>query len=803
MREKIRFNRDWRFLPDPPPDPVVKTKAGMYLSAKTERLKWGPGAWKHNDTPDFWSLTDELPNERWESVNLPHDYIVGQPVCADEAGALGFFRCFPAWYRRHFRLSPEDEGRRIAIYFEGITGIADIYLNGCFLRHNEGSYVSFEVDITDLVRFDRENVLAVHVDPDFREGWWYAGGGIYRNVWLMKTDPVAVDLWGVFLPVGKRDATSWNVPLEVTVRNITYETEALEIRTEILSPEREVVAEIRLSGSVPPRDTVTLTGSAVVDSPLLWDLDAPNLYTAKVTVSKRIGGAFRPCDVYEQRFGFREIVMTADRGLFLNGRNIKLKGVCAHLDFGLTGKAVPDNICRYKVRLCREMGANAFRTSHYPHQEATMDACDELGLLVLDENRRFESCDDALQQMEMLVRRDRNRPSVFLWSTGNEEMVYHCIPQGHRIQKALDHVIRKWDPTRPVTTAITNLNEASVYKICDVIGANYSLPYLDEIHAEFPEKPFLSTENCAVPSTRGWYFGTDPAQGLFDARDCDPGPGTFQVFGRENTWKFIMERPWLAGGFQWDAFEHRGEAVWPRLSSVSGAMDLFLQKKDAFFQNQSHWLETPMIHLLPHWTHPGLEGMEIPVWVYTNCEEAELFLDGVSLGRKRVPHWTHVEWRVPYHPGRLEAIGYLDGERRVSDEAESAGAPAALRLQLENGPVTANGEDLALFSCFVVDEQGREVPGASPSVHFACSGRGRIVGTGSDNRDPVPVTSVERRMFAGRIAVAVRMEESDGKEGDGTVTLFARASSLRSAYCTLDAQPSAQKEISCPEGEEP
>ena len=330
MREKIRFNRDWRFLPDPPPDPVVKTKAGMYLSAKTERLKWGPGAWKHNDTPDFWSLTDELPNERWESVNLPHDYIVGQPVRADEAGALGFFRCFPAWYRRHFRLSPEDEGRRIAIYFEGITGIADIYLNGCFLRHNEGSYVSFEVDITDLVRFDRENVLAVHVDPDFREGWWYAGGGIYRNVWLMKTDPVAVDLWGVFLPVGKRDATSWNVPLEVTVRNITYETEALEIRTEILSPEREVVAEIRLSGSVPPRDTVTLTGSAVVDSPLLWDLDAPNLYTAKVTVSKRIGGAFRPCDVYEQRFGFREIVMTADRGLFLNGRNIKLKGVCAH-----------------------------------------------------------------------------------------------------------------------------------------------------------------------------------------------------------------------------------------------------------------------------------------------------------------------------------------------------------------------------------------------------------------------------------------------------------------------------------------
>ncbi len=787
MREKTLLNRDWRFLADPPEDPVAKTKAGMYLAAKTERLKWGPGTYSHNDTPEFWSLTGELPNERWQVVDLPHDYIIEQTPCPEEAGALGFFRYFPAWYRRHFTLSPEDRNKRLTVYFEGITGIADVYLNGCFLKHNNGGYNSFEVDITDLARFEEENVLAVYVNPDSYEGWWYAGGGIYRNVWLVKTDTVAVDLWGVFVPVKRIDGENWQVPVEVAIRNSGYADEAVEVCCEILSPNGEKAGEICLAGVIPARDTVTLTGEGALASPRLWDLETPRQYTMKVTVNKRVDGAFTPCDSVEQRFGFREITLTPDRGLFLNGRNLKLKGVCAHLDFGLTGKAVPDNICRYKVELYKEMGANAFRTSHYPHQEATMEACDELGLLVMNETRRFESSDDGIAQMEMLVKRDRNRPSVFLWSTGNEEVVYHGLPQGHRIHRALEHVTRKLDPTRPITSAITEVAKATIQSDCEVIGINYNLQEIEKVRRQFPDKPFISSENCAVASTRGWYYGDSLGRGLMDARDRDPDPDGM-AFGREKTWKFIMERPWIAGGFQWDAVEHRGEAIWPRLCSVSGAIDLFLQKKEAFYQNQSHWLETSMLRLLPHWTHPGLEGLPINVWVYTNCEEAELFLNGVSLGRKPVEAWTHVEWLVSYQPGKLEAVGYIRGERRAADLRETAGAAVRLKLQLENGPVSANGEDIAFFTCLALDEEGREVPDASPLVHFDCVGGGRIVGTGSANTDHVPVPSPDRRMYAGRIGVAVK------PEGSGTaLTLFARADSLQSAFFTLDFEERSEK----------
>ena len=505
----------------------------------------------------------------------------------------------------------------------------------------------------------------------------------------------------------------------------------------------------------------------------------------KVSVSKKAGETYEPCDMYEQRFGFREIVLTPDRGLFLNGKNIKIKGVCAHLDFGLTGKAVPDNLCRYRIQLFKEMGANAFRTSHYPHQEAAMDACDELGLLVMDETRRFESNEEAVAQLEMLVRRDRNRPSVFLWSTGNEEMAYHCMEQGHRIHRALSHAIRKLDPTRPVTSAMTNLHETTVGAVCDVIGVNYSFRCMEEVRSRFPEKPFVSSENCAVGSSRGWYYGDSPGRGLLDARDCDPEPGSFQVFGREKTWQYIMAHPWLAGGFQWDAVEHRGEAVWPRLCSASGALDLFLQKKDAFYQNQSHWLDTPMIHLLPHWTHPGFEGIPVSVWVYTNCEEAELFLNGKTLGRQRIEPWSHAEWNVPYEPGRLEAVGFIRGERKAFDFRETAGPAVALKLQLENAPVFANGEDIALFTCLALDEQGREVPDASPFVCFDCVKGGRILGTGSANTDHVPVPSPERRMYAGRISIAVKPETPpDGSEGVETV-LLAGADGLRKAILSV------------------
>ncbi|MBQ9446727.1 MAG: DUF4982 domain-containing protein, partial [Victivallales bacterium] len=777
MREKINLNHGWRVLVNPPAPPVAKTKAGMYLSAKTERLKWGPGAYHHIDVHEHWNTTTELSSEPWQTVDLPHDYIIAQMPVQDETCALGYFKSYPAWYRRHFKLSPDDQSKRLVVYFEGITGISDIYLNGCFLKHNEGGYISFEVDITDLARFDQENVLAVYVNPDSYETWWYEGGGIYRNVWLVKTDMVAVDLWGVFLPVRKLQDTLWQVPVEVEIRNDGYQDEAVQVECDLRDPDGQSVAVLSMNGVAKSRDIVKLSAGTTIRDPQLWDIDSPKQYTAIVTVRKNVNGTWTDCDSVEQRFGFREAVFTADKGFFLNGRNVKIKGVCGHLDMGLVGKAVSDNLCRYKAQLYKEMGANAFRTSHYPHQAAFMDACDELGLLVMDETRRFESNPDAIAQMEMLVKRDRNRPSVILWSTGNEEGTYFSIPQGIRIQKALAHAVRKLDPTRPISAAIDHPVQAMIIDELDAFGINYNLDKYDKAHADFPHTPIFSSENCAVGSTRGWYYGDSPDTGRLDARDRNPGSGTF-ASGREETWKFIMARPWIAGGFQWDAVEHRGEAVWPRLCSVSGAIDLFLQRKDAFYQNQSHWLDKPMIHLLPHWNHNGLEGMPITVWIYTNCEEVELFLNGESLGKKAVTPNTHLEYPVEYRPGKLEAVGYNNGKIATRDIQQTTGPAIALKLTLANSPVSFNGEDIALFTCTAVDADCREVPDAMPLVHFDGTGDGHIVGTGSDNTDHVPVPCLSRKMYAGKISIAVKL----GSKPDGSFTLFARTDGLSSAY---------------------
>ena len=778
MREKILMNSQWHFLGEVPEERFVKTKSGTYLAAKTERLKWGPGVRDHIDMPEHWDLVGELTPERWQYVDLPHDYIIEQTPDRKEVGALGFFKYHEAWYRKHFTVEECDRNKRITIYFEGVTGNSEIYLNSCFLYRSTSGYASFEVDITDIVNFGKDNVLAVHVDPDSREGWWYQGAGIYRNVWMVKTSKTAVDLNGVFLPVRHGDGDFWQIPVEVEVFNINYTESKFDIRCDILDPAGRKVTSCSFPGTVEPRSRNIIKGMCGIEAPRLWDINDPVRYTAVIELVDADGSVF---DTYTQTFGFRDIKFDAETGFHLNGRPLKIKGVCAHLDCGLTGKAVPDNVCKYKIQLCKEMGANAYRTSHYPHQESVMEACDTLGIMVLDENRRFESNEETMKHLEMLIKRDRNRPSVILWSTGNEEMVYHTIEQGQRIHKAMEFLVKKLDPTRLVTCALTNIFETTLQDVCEVVGANYCLNELDNLHAKTLGKPFISSENCATGSTRGWYWGKCDENGRIDARDCEVD-FSGALGGRKNTWKTIMERPWCCGGFQWDAFEHRGEAVWPRLSSVSGAIDLYLQRKDAFYQNQSHWLDEPMIHLLPHWTHPGMEGRMIEVWSYTNCEEAELFLNGSSLGRQKCKKYEPVIWNVEYAPGKLTVKGSNNGKVCAEKSFETCGTPVKLALRLETPEVYGNGVDAAIITCTALDAEGREVPATGIEVDFSSFGAGKIIGTGSDNTDHVPVPSCRRRMYAGAISAAVKCLSDKGN----SFTLRASSFGLESAF--LDVQ---------------
>ena len=775
MREKILFDENWLFHRGNIEIEFPADKGPVYSSSKTERKIWGPASRHYRGMYDCYSTAEEICTHKWEPVTLPHDYVILQKPTADNNNALGFFKYENAWYRKIFKLDECDKDKRITLLFEGVATHATVYINGCLAKHNFCGYNSFEVNITDLVKFgEEENVLAVYVETDEHEGWWYEGGGIYRHVWLNKTEDVAVDLWGVYIASEKLDGGNWRTKIETEIINDRYEDVIAEAKTVIYDKAGNVLTEAVGNVEIPFREKGKAVYFAEVKKPILWDVENPYLYEAETII--KVDGI--ECDKYQTRIGFRTFEINPDKGLFLNGKHIKIKGVCAHQDFGITGKAVPDNIHRYKVEMIKQMGANGYRTSHYPHSEAAMDALDELGFIVMAETRWFESTDEGKQQLEMLVKRDRNRPSVLFWSIGNEEP-HHITEEGRRICKNLISTVRKLDNSRYIMSAVSNDPDiATVYDELDVIGINYNLDKYDYIHEKYPDKGIFSSECCATGTTRGWYDADSPEKAYVSAYDKDTNEW---FLGRERTWKFITEREWILGSYQWIAFEHRGEAIWPRVCSVSGAIDLFLQKKDAFYQNQTHWIEDrPLVHLLPHWNFEGREGEIIRVLAYTNCEELELFHNGVSQGKKQIEKYGHGEWQVEYQPGKIEVIGRNNGEIVCNDKAETTGMPEKLNLKLENTVKEANGRDIAVISCYCTDREGREVPTASPMVSFNANGLGRIVGTGSDNTDHNPVYELSRKMYAGRITVAIQVGTVEGE-----LKVYATAENLKDGVLTI------------------
>lgn len=741
------FDFNWKFHLGDIEVPLAVTKEPVYYQAKTERAIYGPAAYDYKE--DLTSYT-----EKWENVDLPHDYIINQIPHPANNNALGYFKYQNAWYRKRFRLDEEDKDKRIVLFFEGIAVHATVYVNGCLMARNFCGYTSLEVDITDVAQFGEENVVAVYVEATEHEGWWYEGAGIYRHVWLIKTEKVSVDLWGVYVNPQKQ-AQKWKVPVETTIRNDDLDSREVTVTSLILDQNRSVIAKTSSKIAVEGKDKAVLTQEMTVENPKLWDIENPNLYLLETIVSDE----GKEIDKVETRFGFRTIEFDPEQGFYLNGKNVKIKGVCCHEDYGLTGKAMPDTVKRYRLEKLKQMGANGYRTAHYPHSEVTMDLLDELGFLVMAETRWFESTKEGIEQLQMLIKRDRNHPSIVLWSIGNEEP-YHTKDTGKRIAKTLAVVVKKLDKSRPVTTAICfdPLN-APVIEALDVIGVNYNLPLLDQIHEKYPDKPIVSSECCAVGTTRGWYLNDNPARGYFSAYDHPTG--SF-ISTREETWKFLMERPWIAGGYQWAGIEHRGETEWPRLCSQSGALDLFLQEKDAFYQNKSHWTDVPMVHILPHWNLKGREGEQIEVWVYTNCQELELFQDGKSLGIQKIEKYGHGRWEVEYRPGKLTVHGINNGRVVATDTVETTGSPVALKLKLETPNLSANNEDVAVITCYCVDEKDRFVPDASPTITFTTNSLGKILGTGSDVCDHTPVNSPVRKMRAGLCSVAVKVGTEPG-----------------------------------------
>ena len=773
MREKISFDKWWLFHKGDIETKYPPYKGFSYISAKTERYHSGPASKNFLFETDCFDSNAVHTGEKWKVVHLPHDYIIEGLPKEDNNNALGFFDYDNAWYVKRFELPDTDRGRRISLYFEGIATRATVYLNGCLMKHSFTGYTPFEVDITDMVKFGERNILSIYVNCEEHEGWWYEGGGIYRHVWLCKSDLVSVDLYGIYAKP-MFDGEKWQVEAEVTLRNDSLESADVTVQGSIFDGDGALISVAEGDLTITEKDKATLKYTFDVDSPHLWSPDDGYLYT----MVAEVGRNGEIIDREKTTFGFRTLRIDPGSGLYINEKHYLIKGFCGHADCGLMGKAVPDNIHRYKVQLMKEMGANGYRCSHYPQAEVLMDELDKAGFIVMDEIRWFESTDEGIDQLETLIKRDRNHPSVVFWSVGNEEP-YHSTPQGRNICQTLMAKAKKLDDSRFIMTAVDKPNTSMVYDLNDVIGINYNLNFYDEIHEKYPDKGIFASECCATGTTRGQYLSTDPARGYIDAYDKDTNAW---FLGREKTWKFLTSRPWILGCYQWIAFEHRGEAVWPRLCSQSGAIDLFLQKKDAFYQNKSLFSDDPMVHLLPHWNWQGLEGEQIRVWAYTSCAELELFLNGESLGRKAIEKYGHGEWQVSYTPGKLEVRAYNEkGEIVATDSKITSGKAYKLVLKQDTLNVQANGDDIALFTCSTVDETGLDIPNANiPMVRFSTSGDCKVYSTGSDISDHGYLLCPDRRMREGKITVAVSL----GKVADG-MKLYAMADGLITAVAEI------------------
>jgi len=697
----------------------------------SERLDKGGG----NPGPAGRTFSDA----NWRVLNLPHDWLPELPFDSHANPDHGFKPFGPgyrsnsvAWYRRTFPLPDEDRTRRLMLEFDGVYRDCNVFFNGYFLGHHASGYSGFRYDITDLANCGGENTLAVRVDASQFEGWFYEGAGIYRHVWLSKTSALHIAPDGTFVHsefAGNVPEGSATIHVQTLLQNEENSPVPATITCEIFDPKGRSAAHFQQSITMEGWTNKEVSQQAAVSEPALWSPETPNLYKLVTTIQAQGKAA----DQTETEFGIRTIAFDANKGFLLNGKFCEIKGTCNHQDHAGVGSALPDRLQYFRVSRLKDMGDNAIRTSHNPPTPELLEGCDLLGMLVMDENRLLGSDAQNLVDLAGLVRRDRNHPSVVIWSLFNEED-QQTTPTARRIAATMQRVVHELDPTRLCTAAGNVGNEfQGVNSVLDVRGWNYHQDDVDAYHQEHPAQPEIGTEQASTVGTRGIY-ANDKERGYVSAYDTNAPPWATTA---ETWWKIFAARPWLSGGFVWTGFDYRGEPTpysWPCVNSHFGIMDTCGFAKDNFYYYQSWWSDRVVLHLLPHWNWPGKEGQEIDVRCFSNCKEVELFLNGQSLGRKAMPANSHLQWMVPYAPGVLLAKGYKDGQAIAEEKIETTGAAANVKLTPDRASIEANGEDLSIVTVSLTDAAGRIVPVASNHIEFELSGPGRIIGVG--NGDP-------------------------------------------------------------------
>ena len=733
-REHRDFDAHWKFhlgdAADPAKDFNYRT-VGIFV--KSGKAKGTPIAIDFDDS-------------NWRTLSLPHDWAVELPfeyspdsdVMAHGYKPVGGH--YPAtsvgWYRKHFIIPVTDSGHRFVIRFDGIYRDSKVWINGFYLCGNASGYSSFTCDITDYLRYGHDNVLVVRVDASQYEGWYYEGAGIYRHVWLNEYNNVHIAEDGLYIH-SKVSPSSATVTVETTVTNDNTVPAATNVSAYLDSRDGRLLGRAPIQTvSLGPNETRTLTQTVTIAHPILWSPETPYLYRAGATLyaagPASHAGAAAVIDDEKLRIGIRTIRVDS-RGVYVNGVYTKLKGVNNHQDHAGVGAAMPDYLQYYRARLLKEMGVNASRTSHNPPTPEWLDACDSLGLLVCDENRLLNSGEEYLDQFRRLVFRDRSRASVFLWSLGNEEGLVQTRPVGRRIASTLIARQKEWDPTRTCTYAadLDNVYQG-INEVIPVRGFNYRIKGVGPYHDEHPDQPIIGTEMGSTVTTRGIYV-KDTVNGYVPDEDIT---APWWANTAEQWWTLAADNPYWLGGFVWTGFDYRGEPTpyrWPNINSHFGVMDMCGFPKNIFYYYKSWWTDEDVLHISPHWNWKGHEGQPIPVWVNSNADDVELFLNGRSLGKKSMPRNSHLEWTVPYEPGTLSAVAYKKG-RKLNASVETTGAPREIVVTPYKTTMRADGSEATVVNISVVDRQGREVPDADNLIGFHVTGDLHIIGVG--NGDP-------------------------------------------------------------------
>jgi beta-galactosidase len=777
-QEKISLDEDWKF------------HFGHAANAEKD-FDYSKTALLHKSNVYATTIVHpKFVDSTWQKINVPHDWLVELPFVKSEQVEMDSHGYKPVggtypetsigWYRKHFSVDKSKSNKRFEIQFDGIYRNAEIWLNGFYVGTNFSGYVGNSYDVSDYINFEGDNVLVIRVDATQYEGWFYEGAGIYRHVWLHITDKIFIPEDGVFVyaDVKVKKAT---VTVETTVQNNLLNQANATVYSYITDRKGTVLAETAIQKiKLDSRKDQTIKQQVAIKNPELWSLENPYLYRV-VSVLQSENQIVHQT---KTRFGIKTVKFDAKEGFFLNGKPLKIQGTNNHQDHAGIGSALPDYMQYYRIKLLKEMGCNAYRASHNAPTPELLEACDSLGMLVLDEQRLLNSSPEYIDQFTRILKRDRNHPSVFLWSIGNEEQNIQGNEYGKKIAQTLLAIQKDIDPTRTSTYAADMGNDfKGVNEVIPIRGFNYREYAVADYHKDHPNQPLLGTEMGSTVTTRGIYEKDDTRAYVPDQDITHP----WWASKAETWWKLAAENNYWLGGFIWTGFDYRGEPTpykWPNINSHFGIMDVCGFPKNIYYYYKSWWTNEDVLHLSPHWNWPEKVGKPIDVWVNSNADEVELFLNEKSLGKKAMERNSHLQWNVLYEPGTLEAIAYKKG-KKITTKIETTGQATTVVLTPDKTILMADGKDATVVNISITDEKGREVPTANNLLAFTISENAKIIGVGngdpsSHEADTCKEGNWQRSAFNGKCQVIIQAGKNVGD-----IKLEAKSNGLKSGAVLL------------------